>query len=99
VVHAGMEVAVGRTAERSGLALVSAGHDVTTFRVHSGTPLSLPHTISASKYPVFPALRDGLPRKYLKRHIVAYRNKTTKGLEAGAGDREPWTVDRGPRSG
>ena len=37
VVHAGVEVAVGRTAERSGVALFSAGHDVTTFRVHSGT--------------------------------------------------------------
>jgi hypothetical protein len=32
-----MEVAVGRTAERSGAALFSAGHDVTTFSVHSGT--------------------------------------------------------------
>jgi len=42
VVHAGMEVAVGRTAERSGAALVSAGHDVATFRVHSGTYPPLP---------------------------------------------------------
>ena len=55
--------------------------------------------ISASKYPVFMALRDVLPRKYLKGHIVACRNKTTNGLEAGAGDREPWIVNRGPRSG
>jgi hypothetical protein len=37
-----MEVAVGRTAERSGAALVSAGHDVATFRVHSGTYPPLP---------------------------------------------------------
>jgi len=37
VVHAGMEVTVGRTAERSGAALFSTGHDVATFRVHSGT--------------------------------------------------------------
>jgi hypothetical protein len=37
-----MEVAVGRTAERSGAALFSTGHDVTTFRVHSGTYPPLP---------------------------------------------------------
>jgi hypothetical protein len=41
-VHAGMEVAVGRTAERSGVALVSAGHDVTTFGVHPGSYPPLP---------------------------------------------------------
>ena len=37
LVHAGMEVAEGRIAKRSGAALFSAGHDVTTFSVHSGT--------------------------------------------------------------
>jgi hypothetical protein len=42
VVHAGMEVAVRRTAERSGVALFSAGHNMTTFRVHSGTYPPLP---------------------------------------------------------
>jgi hypothetical protein len=55
------------------VALVSAGHDVTAFRVHSGTYPPLP-PISVSKYSVFIALRDVLPRKYLKRHIVARRN-------------------------
>ena len=69
-----MEVAVGRTEERSGVALVSAGHDVTAFRVHSGHLPPSPSTISVSKYSVFITLRDGLPRKYLKRHIVARRN-------------------------
>jgi hypothetical protein len=37
-----MEVAVGRTAERSAAALLSAGHDVTTFRMHCGTYPPLP---------------------------------------------------------
>lgn len=37
LVYAGMEVAEGRTAKRSGAALFSAGHDVTTFSVHFGT--------------------------------------------------------------
>jgi hypothetical protein len=52
-------------------------------------PLPLP--ISVSKYSVFRALREGLPRKYLKRHIVARRNQTTNGLEAGVR-----FVDQGP---
>src|SRR5208337_2034201 len=38
--------------------------------------------ISVSKYHVLIALRDGLPRKYLKRHIVACRYQRTNGLEA-----------------
>jgi hypothetical protein len=37
-----MEVAVGRAAERGGVALFSTGHDVTTFRVHPGTYPPLP---------------------------------------------------------
>jgi hypothetical protein len=44
-----VEVAVGRTAERSGAALFSARHDVTTFRVHSGTyPPSPPLFLQAN---------------------------------------------------
>lgn len=36
-------------------------------------PSPSPPTISANKYPVFIRLRDALPRKYLKDHIVVRR--------------------------
>jgi hypothetical protein len=62
-----------------------AGHHVPAYR----RPPPSPPTISVSKYSAFIALRDALPRKYLKGHIVACRNKTTNGLEAGVRFRGP----------
>jgi hypothetical protein len=56
-----------------------------------GTPLLPP--IFASKYSVFIALRNTLPRKDVKRHIVASKDQTTNGLEAGTGFRGSGSVE------